>query len=271
LEDTVKKLLALAAVLIVTSTAQAGDSFSFQINGQSIHIDAPRDCTSASCISVSIPGVFEHNPKRKRKAATPDTEVRATPPADPEQQPAASAKAAPAAPVVASPAPVATPVPALAPQTSQSLEPANGTPVTTTSTPLEPASSAPPAAATVVATAPVAPAVQQQQTQPARPVIFDNSPIGIWMTEKKEGKVRIEACGSNLCGYSINAKTNANGEKVLINMKPGSNKWTGRIYDPNSGSTYDSTIALKGPDSLRVQGCAFGGMFCGGQTWSRVN
>jgi uncharacterized protein (DUF2147 family) len=28
---------------------------------------------------------------------------------------------------------------------------------------------------------------------------------------------------------------------------------------------------LKGSDSLRVQGCAFGGMFCGGQTWSRVN
>ena len=32
-----------------------------------------------------------------------------------------------------------------------------------------------------------------------------------------------------------------------------------------------STIALKGSDTLRVQGCAFGGMFCGGQTWSRVN
>jgi hypothetical protein len=28
---------------------------------------------------------------------------------------------------------------------------------------------------------------------------------------------------------------------------------------------------LKGSDILRVQGCAFGGMFCGGQTWIRVN
>jgi len=28
---------------------------------------------------------------------------------------------------------------------------------------------------------------------------------------------------------------------------------------------------MKGADTLRVQGCAFGGMFCGGQTWSRVN
>ena len=57
-------------------------------------------------------------------------------------------------------------------------------------------------------------------------------------------------------------------------MKPGKDdkdKWSGRIFDPNSGSTYDSTIALKNTDTLRVQGCAFGGMFCGGQTWTRGN
>jgi uncharacterized protein (DUF2147 family) len=93
----------------------------------------------------------------------------------------------------------------------------------------------------------------------------------MWQTEEKEGMVRIEACGANLCGYSVDAKTNENGEKVLINMKPGSDKWTGRIHDPKSGSNYDSTIALKGSDRLRVQGCAFGGMFCGGQTWTRMN
>ena len=99
-----------------------------------------------------------------------------------------------------------------------------------------------------------------------------NSPLGVWLTEEKEGKVRIEQCGANLCGYSVDTKSNQNGEQVLINMKPGKDsKWTGRIFDPNTGSTYDSTIALKGSDTLRVQGCAFGGMFCGGQTWSRVN
>ena len=92
----------------------------------------------------------------------------------------------------------------------------------------------------------------------------------MWLTEEKEGKVRIEQCGPNLCGYSVDAKSNQNGEQVLINMKPGKDaKWSGRILDPSSGSTYDSTIALKGSDRLRVQGCAFGGMFCGGQTWSR--
>jgi uncharacterized protein (DUF2147 family) len=72
-------------------------------------------------------------------------------------------------------------------------------------------------------------------------------------------------------GYAVDKKSDQNGEQVLINMKPGKDKWSGRILDPNSGSTYDSTIALKGSDTLRVQGCAFGGVFCGGQTWTRVN
>ena len=75
-----------------------------------------------------------------------------------------------------------------------------------------------------------------------------------------------EACGANLCGYSV--KTN---EKILISMKPTGAKWTGQIHDPDSGSNYDSTIAMKGANALRVQGCAFGGMFCGGQTWKRVS
>ena len=63
-------------------------------------------------------------------------------------------------------------------------------------------------------------------------------------------------------------KTN---ERILINMKPDGAKWSGRIHDPDSGKNYDSTIAMKGPNAMRVQGCAFGGMFCGGQTWKRVS
>jgi uncharacterized protein (DUF2147 family) len=133
----------------------------------------------------------------------------------------------------------------------------------------DPAPVAKPAPAPVVATAPPTPAAAPK---PLAAASSANSPLGMWLTEEKEGKVRIEQCGVNLCGYSVDAKSNQNGEQVLINMKPGKDaKWSGRILDPNTGSTYDSTIALKGSDSLRVQGCAFGGMFCGGQTWSRLN
>ena len=87
----------------------------------------------------------------------------------------------------------------------------------------------------------------------------------MWATEENKGNVRIEQCGTNLCGYAD--KTS---EQILINMKPHGAKWSGRIHDPDCGSNYNSTIAMKGPNT-RVQGCAFGGMFCGGQTWKRVS
>ena len=118
---------------------------------------------------------------------------------------------------------------------------------------------------------PVAASVAPPPAPKPAPAVASNSPIGVWLTEEKEGKVRIEQCGTNLCGYSVDKKTNQNGEQVLINMKPGKDKWSGRILDPTTGSTYDSTIAMKGTETLRVQGCAFGGVFCGGQTWTRVN
>jgi uncharacterized protein (DUF2147 family) len=173
--------------------------------------------------------------------ASPDTAApaaAATPPAPPAQQ-----DATPAAPPA--------PAPAFA---------------TTPSTPA-PATAAVP---------PPAPAQQQQAARTTAPAAAApataNSPLGLWLTEEKEGKVRIEQCGANLCGYSVDAKSNQNGEQVLINMKPGNDaKWSGRILDPNTGSTYDSTLAMKGSDTLRVQGCAFSGMFCGGQTWTRLN
>ena len=102
--------------------------------------------------------------------------------------------------------------------------------------------------------------------QPTPVASAPTTPLGIWATEENKGNVRVEECGTALCGYSI--KT---GERILINMKPQGSKWTGRIHDPDSGRNYDSTIALKSTDTLKVQGCAFGGMFCGGQTWKRAS
>jgi uncharacterized protein (DUF2147 family) len=75
--------------------------------------------------------------------------------------------------------------------------------------------------------------------------------------------VCIEPCGQNLCGYAVGS-----GEKILINMKPEDKHWVGRIHDPDSGKDYDSTIAMRGANTLKVQGCAFGGLFGGGQTGS---
>ena len=257
-----KVVVAAAALLLSSTLAHAGDSYSFDIGGRSVTIHTPRGCDSPSCISVSIPGVFSYGPKRgaRLEIDRDDDEVE-TPTA--------------AAPVVVPPPPVQsrvepTPPPAVAATPPAAPKAADAAPVEAKPAPEAAQPQRQPASPTVVANAPVsAPVRQQQAPAPAAPQVA-NSPLGIWLTEEKEGKVRIEACGSNLCGYSIDARTNQNKEKVLINMRPTGAKWSGRIHDPKGGGTYDSTIALKGSDRLRVQGCAFGGMFCGGQTWTRV-
>jgi uncharacterized protein (DUF2147 family) len=268
-----KKSLAIAVLLLASSLTTAQAQYSFEYGGRTITIDPDRG-------TVSIPGVYDNTGKKAKRPRGEegdlDRPVRKTPQQakTAPQQAAPETTSPPAAPAPAEQA--LAPAAAPAPTAPAPAAPAATAAVAPTDAPAPPAApqvapAAPPAPAPVAAPAPLPPQ-QKQAVAPATSAPSSaNSPLGVWLTEEKEGKVRIEQCGPNLCGYSVDKKSNQNGEQVLINMKPGKDKWSGRIFDPNSGSTYDSTIALKGTDNLRVQGCAFGGMFCGGQTWSRIN
>jgi uncharacterized protein (DUF2147 family) len=278
-----RKLFAVAAFLLASTAAQA--QYTFEYGGHIIRIDPDRG-------TVSIPGVYDNTvrrTKRSRNDQDSDRPRKQTPqeaktgPQTPNAAPAPSERVPAAANSLPEP-PTSTARVAPEPSTATARVAPSADTITSTQ---PPASAAPapqvqqdaapatrPAPAPVVATAPASTPIQSQQDPPPATTATQSgsSPLGMWLTEEKEGKVRIEQCGGYLCGYSVDAKSNQNGEKVLINMKPGKDsKWSGRIFDPNTGSTYDSTIALKGSDNLRVQGCAFGGLFCGGQTWSRLN
>jgi uncharacterized protein (DUF2147 family) len=137
-------------------------------------------------------------------------------------------------------------------------------------TPASPSVAAPEAKVAAVAPAP-APKAKASR----------NSPVGEWLAEDGDGQIRIEECGANLCGY-VSAAKNPNekdrknpnpalrsrsiiGTPVLINMKPQGNRWNGRIYNAKDGKTYTANMRLKNARTLRVEGCAFGGLICGGQ------
>ena len=238
-----KKLYILAALLMATTSAHAG-GITLQINGERVRVEAPRNCSGISCIKITSPGytgtLGNIDLKGMGKSKGDDDVVTTAPAAPPAPAPAQATAPQP-------PAPAAT---AVTPAPAQ----------TTVAARTEAAPPAPPPAPIAAAPAP------QPATVAAAAASDPNSPVGIWATEENKGNVRIEECGANLCGYSVNT-----GERILINMKPQGSKWTGRIHDPSSGRNYDSTIALKGTDTLKVQGCAFGGMFCGGQTWKRAS
>ncbi len=243
-----KKLYIVAALLMASTAADAGNAVSFEIDGHRIRIEAPRNCDSLSCIQISAPGLSGSgfgfkNIKSNRLDDDNDVALRTDPPAQNSAPgPAQAAAPQPSVPAAGSAPPASTAI------ASTSSAPAAADDV---------APSVKPAAA---------PAAPNQAPVAAAPAQTPTTPLGVWATEQNKGTVRIEPCGQNLCGYAVTT-----GEKILINMRPSEAKWVGHIHDPDSGRTYDSNIAMKGPNSLRVQGCAFGGMFCGGQTWSRVS
>jgi uncharacterized protein (DUF2147 family) len=57
-----------------------------------------------------------------------------------------------------------------------------------------------------------------------------------------------------------------------MNMRATSQgRWDGRIYNARNGQTYNAHLTMRGDNSLRVEGCVLGGVFCGGQQWTRVS
>jgi uncharacterized protein (DUF2147 family) len=251
---------AATALLFATTSAQAGGGVTLQIDGQRVRIESPRGCNSLSCIQINAPGFKGKLGNIDLKGFGAKDKDDDVPPPATTTTTTAPVAAAPVAPVAAVPAPAPAPVAAAPAPAPVAAAPA---PVVTNDITPAPASSPAPAAA---APAPAPVAAPAPAPVAAAPVAVANSPLGVWATEDNKGHVRIEQCGANLCGYAVNTN-----ERILINMKPDANKWVGRINDPDSGRNYDSTIAMRGPNGLRVQGCAFGGMFCGGQTWKRVS
>ena len=116
------------------------------------------------------------------------------------------------------------------------------------------------------------------------------SPVGTWYTQGKAAKVRIAPCGQKLCGTitwirtqggepaaSVKDEANPNpalrsrpivGLQMMRDFSPaGPGRWTGgKIYDPNSGRTYDSKMSLSPNGGLKVEGGVT--VICQGQAWS---
>jgi Uncharacterized protein conserved in bacteria (DUF2147) len=277
-----KRFCAVAVLMLLGSPAHAGESFSFVIGGHHIHIEASRHCNSTSCVSVSIPGIYE---KRARFYRYDDDAPNAPPPA-PVAASVAPPASTPQAPPVAC-APAAVPVRPVAAQIVTALQPqiqpAPIQPATIAAVP--PPQPAPPAIAPPPPSPPPAIARPAEAALPPPPAAAPprlskvvhrveeepDSPLGDWQTEGHKGLVRIEPCGQALCGYVLDSFSNAKGETVLIDMKSkAAAEWSGNIYSRDSGNTYYATMTLKGPDSLQVEACALGRFFCSGNAWSRI-
>ena len=270
-----KRFFYLVVLMVLSSSAYAGESFSFVVGGHRIRIEAPRHCSSPSCVSVSIPGIYETRHRRDRyddDDATPVMPAKPPAPAPASARPVvAAASKLSIEPVTAAPPPPPPPPAIAAPAAPASQQIAAPPPAIVQPPKAPPAVTAPPAAApaeTPVRSAPdAAPVLRVSHEVEDEPW----TPLGDWQTEANKGSVRIEHCGRALCGYVLNSRSNAKAETVLINMKlKASSEWSGNVYSRDSGETYYGTIVMKGANSLRVEACALGRFFCSGNVWTRI-
>lgn len=258
----VTSLGTLIALLAMAPAAEAG-SYSFSIGGHQFHVEAPRDCRSTSCVSVSNRSLRTTEDAGTASASPPAPIVQAPQPVCPTVP-----VRAPQATIVAPPAP---PVPVLAATTSQPVSPPAPrleAPRSETLSPTPPRVDLlrvdPPVAAPRPEIKPVAPIAQRSDDEPAY------SPLGEWESSGAKGTVRIERCGPALCGFALTEASNR-GESVLVNMKPKTHDvWSGSIYSRSSGSTYYGTMTLKASGKLHVEACAFGRFWCSGNDWTRI-
>lgn len=108
------------------------------------------------------------------------------------------------------------------------------------------------------------------------------TPIGLWQNPKGTLIVQTRRCGQLLCGNIVWAgpKALADAREAGVNAlvgteffsdyhASGAGRWTGRVYVPDQGRHFYSTIELRTPDSLRISGCILGGLICKRQDWIR--
>jgi uncharacterized protein (DUF2147 family) len=264
-----KRLCYLAVLMLLSSSAYAGNSFSFSVGGHRIRIEAPRHCGSPSCADVSISGIYESRRKRDRfEDDNRDTVEPAKPLA-----PAEASASPPVQPAVSVTPPVFKPA-AAATQEIAVPPPPQIQPVKIT--PPAPPALTPPALPSIEKPAEVvqpAPVTVPQVSKVSHEVEDEpaDTPVGDWQTQGK-GSVRIASCGRALCGYVLNSSSNDKGEAVLINMKPKTDsRWTGNVYGHDSGDTYYGTMDMQGPNTILVQACALSRFYCSGNVWTRIN
>ncbi|HEY5226204.1 MAG TPA: DUF2147 domain-containing protein [Methylovirgula sp.] len=97
-------------------------------------------------------------------------------------------------------------------------------------------------------------------------------PVGEWLIADGSAIVNIRPCGDNLCGFVASRKDSESsvGQQVFFDMKPEGGQWSGTIVNVKDGEHYAGHISLVSDTTLKVEGCVLGGIFCGGQQWSRV-
>ena len=92
--------------------------------------------------------------------------------------------------------------------------------------------------------------------------------VGDWLTQGREGVIRIAPCNGNLCGTLVGLRFGSNGDAPrdwqgrsqcgltimtgMAQVQPG--LWRGHIVNPQDGKRYGVDISLESRNRLRLRG-----------------
>jgi uncharacterized protein (DUF2147 family) len=105
---------------------------------------------------------------------------------------------------------------------------------------------------------------------------------GLWMNPIRSAIIAIAPCGDALCGKVVWASargkreaakgaSNVVGTTVLTGVRTRDGRWTGTLFIPDDDIHVDAQLQLAGNRQLKLTGCAFAGLFCRSQMWTRTD
>jgi uncharacterized protein (DUF2147 family) len=118
----------------------------------------------------------------------------------------------------------------------------------------------------------------------AAPAAAQPSPFeGQWENPKHNMMVRVSRCGEDYCAVVIKAseKAQANARKggtmhfigtEILRVRPASGGMLkGKAFDPETNMHVDATVRIIGPGVMDMKGCAFFGLVCEQQRWTKLS
>ncbi len=109
-------------------------------------------------------------------------------------------------------------------------------------------------------------------------------PLGTWLSQSGETKVRIAPCGGSLCGTIVWVKGGGAdkmnpdkakagrplvGVQMIYNVTKGGSGYSGKLYNYKDGNTYTGKLEMVSDTSLKLSGCRLK-VFCRSQIWTKT-
>jgi len=110
-----------------------------------------------------------------------------------------------------------------------------------------------------------------------------HAPIeGLWKNPIGSAIIAVAPCGNAFCGKVVWASRRGQrevatttshvvGTLVLTDVKPKGNGWAGKLFIPDDNIHVSARLQLLSAVRLRLTGCAFAGLFCRSQIWTRTD